>query len=373
MEENTNQSLSEASTEVAKEVTDELSAGELIKLQAGISKNIIESLEGKRYDGESVNYRRWVRAVFSALGSIGFNNIESRVKDDLCETIPEEAWNLIVSKSDRSFIHRVVTDTLTPTTVDIVERADMNGVLLIRRFYKLWGAPSLANTITALNDLLNTRVARHDDPSPAFKKVERLFNDFFPDSGDNMKIAVLFKILDDIKYKTVLDTLEQKDTMPTYIELKDSLLTFFYRKQAEYKAFMADKSKQNYNGANTRAFNTMEIQNQGSIAAKRKRFCKKCKEWTTEHSTFNCPNTRGTNIQFRREHNVNHGTGKYIRRMPLHASGRGSKREDKKHIKCFQCGRYGHYSSECKSGSSMQPSSAGVKENPSAITFGDDN
>ena len=38
---------------------------------------------------------------------------------------------------------------------------------------------------------MNLKVLRHDNPTPAFKRVETIFADFFPDAGENMKLAVL--------------------------------------------------------------------------------------------------------------------------------------------------------------------------------------
>lgn len=360
----------EPPTGEAAQVTDGLTASERLKLQSGIAKNIVESLEGNRYDGKSSTYRRWARAVLSALGSVGFDDLEATIKDDSIENLSEEEWDNYYTRDDRNFIHRVVTDTLTPTTVDIVERNDLNGVLLVRHFYKLWGSPSLANTITALTELLNIKVPKHADPSPSFKKVERIFQDFFPDSGDNMKIAVLLKILDDVKYRSVLDSLEQKDAMPSYQELKDSLLSFFYRKQAEHAAQIFERPR-NLAKSGEKAFIASESKNQGTIASKRTRLCKICKQFTTDHSTFNCPHARQRNAKRQGEGPDGDRGGKASRgagpgRNP--AAGRNAKA----HIRCFNCNKLGHYASECKAGPSIAKPSAGGTNSTPAVSFEED-
>ena len=59
----------------------------------------------------------------------------------------------------------------------------------------------------------------HENPAPAFSAIERILRDYFPDSGTNMKIALVFMTLSETKYKSILDTLNDQADMPSYINL----------------------------------------------------------------------------------------------------------------------------------------------------------
>ena len=62
------------------------------------------------------------------------------------------------------------------------------------------------------------KVKEHENPTSAFKKLENIFDNFFEDV-QQVKTAWLFYILNEEKYKAVLDTLEQYDQAPSYATL----------------------------------------------------------------------------------------------------------------------------------------------------------
>ena len=78
----------------------------------------------------------------------------------------------------------------------IVTNAEENGVISLHGLYKLWGSQTIANSITAFNNILSLHVEKHEDPSPTFQKLEKLMSDFFSDLSDNIKTAILLRTVD---------------------------------------------------------------------------------------------------------------------------------------------------------------------------------
>ena len=65
------------------------------------------------------------------------------------------------------------------------------------------------------------------NPAPAFTAVERILRDYFPDSGTNMKIALVFMTLNEAKYKSILDTLNDQADMTSASPRPFSLSFYF--------------------------------------------------------------------------------------------------------------------------------------------------
>ncbi|XRB22772.1 hypothetical protein RI054_32g126240 [Pseudoscourfieldia marina] len=148
--------------------------------------------EIRRAENETVGFK----AVVERLEEVGFYNIERDIKLENLEEIDEETWN-----------------------------EKKNGILLLHRLWKLHGAPNLANTISALTELLNIETTMHQDPAPNLPS-ERILTEFFPGTPDNMKIALLMRTVNTDKYRSILDSMKIPGmVIPTYLELKQSRTT----------------------------------------------------------------------------------------------------------------------------------------------------
>ena len=75
----------------------------------------------------------------------------------------------------------------------------------------------------------------HDNPAPVFRQIERILRVFFPDCGENIKIAILLNVLPERKYKSVVDTLETSQNRVGYSELKDMIIRYWMRQQSTYE------------------------------------------------------------------------------------------------------------------------------------------
>ena len=79
------------------------------------------------------------------------DGIEELVKSTENDNHSEEQWNETISQSDRQFIHQVITQTITPLQVDVIDNdKEKNGIKVLKHYFQLWGAPTLPNTIKAL-------------------------------------------------------------------------------------------------------------------------------------------------------------------------------------------------------------------------------
>ena len=55
-------------------------------------------------------------------------------------------------------------------------------------------------------------------------------------AGENMKLAVLLMVIDENKYRGILDSLELRADNPTYAQLKDQIIKHYMRRQSSYEA-----------------------------------------------------------------------------------------------------------------------------------------
>ncbi|XRB13734.1 CCHC-type domain-containing protein [Pseudoscourfieldia marina] len=117
------------------------------------------------YDGGFKNYRNWFRATISMLTTMKFINLENLVKGVAIDPYDIEDWDEYFTQDDREFVYDVVTNTVTQVQLDIIERADRNGILLLIHYFRKWGSPNLPNSIKALSDVLTMKVGKHQDPS----------------------------------------------------------------------------------------------------------------------------------------------------------------------------------------------------------------
>lgn len=284
-------------------ITRNMRSGELLKLQRETSKAILshliydmeekESEATVRYEGDSAAYRLWERAVISATEGIDYDNLERIIKYDEIDEYGDEDWNLWYTPKDRRFLYRVLMDTLSPAAKDIVERQDKNGILVFRFFFKRWGTPSISNSISALQELMSIKLPTHDNPAPIFRQIERIVRVFFPDCGENIKIAILLNVLPERKYKSVVDTLETSQNRVGYSELKDMIIRYWMRQQSTYEG----KAKGNASayGADT-----------GRVSRNRPRWCPTCNDHVTDHN----PSDHKYHKQMKKQHK-NHYTYVY--------------------------------------------------------------
>ena len=172
---------------------------------------ILNALDKKKYDGQQKQYRRWFKAVVEQLEEVGFYNIERDIKLENLEEIDEETWVQYYSVPDRRYIYTAVKATLSQAANDAYENEKKNGILLLHRLWKLHGAPNLANTISALTELLNIETTMHQDPAPNLQSLERILTEFFPGTPDNMKIALLMTRTTNVTWAGVEEEVDDDD------------------------------------------------------------------------------------------------------------------------------------------------------------------
>ncbi|XRB18905.1 hypothetical protein RI054_19g87510 [Pseudoscourfieldia marina] len=183
--------------------------------------------------------RRWFKAVVEQLEEVGFYNIERDIKLENLEEIDEETWVQYYSVPDRRYIYTAVKATLSQAANDAYENEKKNGILLLHRLWKLHGAPNLANTISALTELLNIETTMHQDPAPNLQSLERILTEFFPGTPDNMKIALLMRTVNTDKYRSILDSMKIPGmVIPTYLELKQAVQNHYATDRAEHEQKM---------------------------------------------------------------------------------------------------------------------------------------
>ncbi|XRB17285.1 hypothetical protein RI054_15g71300 [Pseudoscourfieldia marina] len=206
---------------------------------SGTTDAILNALDKKKYDGQQKQYRRWFKAVVEQLEEVGFYNIERDIKLENLEEIDEETWVQYYSVPDRRYIYTAVKATLSQAANDAYENEKKNGILLLHRLWKLHGAPNLANTISALTELLNIETTMHQDPAPNLQSLERILTEFFPGTPDNMKIALLMRTVNTDKYRSILDSMKIPGmVIPTYLELKQAVQNHYATDRAEHEQKM---------------------------------------------------------------------------------------------------------------------------------------
>ena len=168
------------------------------KLQHQLKTNILSTAGYKtdeRYDGTRANYRKWIRSVGLNFLDIGFVDAYDDATTEGIEESTEEQWSTFYSVQDRRFMANVLISTLTVNAAEEVNSNSTgeNGILILNYFYKLWGSPSLSNNINALNELFTLKVPPSENPIKHFKQLDELLTDFFPNTDDSMKQAILFR------------------------------------------------------------------------------------------------------------------------------------------------------------------------------------
>lgn len=328
---------------------------------------ILNALDKKKYDGQQKQYRRWFKAVVEQLEEVGFYNIERDIKLENLEEIDEETWVQYYSVPDRRYIYTAVKATLSQAANDAYENEKKNGILLLHRLWKLHGAPNLANTISALTELLNIETTMHQDPAPNLQSLERILTEFFPGTPDNMKIALLMRTVNTDKYRSILDSMKIPGmVMPTYLELKQAVQNHYATDRAEHEQKMKGgkrKAQQEENRTPKPKISphaalatavAAEVQktltknatalatNEGLPQLKRPQLCNNCGQITIEHTTSTCPNPRPGGGRGRGGRGAAGGRGR--------GYGRGYTQYgqiDIKDVECFKCGQLGHYANKC--------------------------
>ncbi|XRB24249.1 hypothetical protein RI054_37g141050 [Pseudoscourfieldia marina] len=173
-------------------ITDSWAVTKRLKTAESLIKAVKDRLtENKAYEGDNKGYRNYFRTTLSILSKTGLQHLEHNIKNMPEEPLSEEQWEALYSRNDLQLIYDIVLATVAVPAHNIVTNATENGVISLHGLYKLWGSQTIANSITAFNDILSLHVEKHKDPSPTFQKLEELLSDFFPDLSDNIKTAIL--------------------------------------------------------------------------------------------------------------------------------------------------------------------------------------
>ena len=281
------------------DVTRKMKINDKVTLQHRLATAMRKSMGGdkedseERYDGQNVAgaYRRWERAALQTGAALSMGSLDDVMRNPAVKKWKEDTWNSVYSKTDREFLYEVLMDTLTRHARDTSERTDKNGVLLMRFYYELWGSASISNSMLALHELTTTRVAKHDDPAPTIRQVERIYADFFPDMLDeNIKKANLMLIIDRNKYASVFAYAEAQKSPPTYDELKDKVIKHFLRERSMFQTKQqngdraprpqAHVTNPPSGGTPATAGNSSkkQLEDEGERKLTRKRYCKWCKK-----------------------------------------------------------------------------------------------
>ncbi|XRB20969.1 hypothetical protein RI054_26g108180 [Pseudoscourfieldia marina] len=106
-----------------------------------------------------------------------------------------------------------------------------------------------------------------------------------------MKLAVLLMVIDETKYKGILDGLELREENPTYTQLKDQIVKHYMRRQSSYNAQKERQAAQRpqVHQAGPDEKQRTEKGDRGQPRPKRKVHCKHCKAWVM-HKEENCWN-----------------------------------------------------------------------------------
>ncbi|XRB11025.1 retrovirus-related Pol polyprotein from transposon [Pseudoscourfieldia marina] len=299
-------------------ITENMSTADYLKVSSTFSDRICKSLKEEhdddgKYDGDSLGYRRWYRAVIGEVKALRFEHIDYFVQHKESLDLDEEDWDNAFSKRDRELLYTAVQGTLSAEAVDDSERDDANGVLLLKYFFDLWGAPNLSNTITNLQYLFTIKCPRMENPTPHFKSIERILRDYFPDCGNTMKVAILLLSLDNSYYRSIFDTIENKSVadMPSYQEIKDSILRYYRRRKATKRKEKEPDEKHKGLATVPKKDKSRDYEkkkhNRGQPTGKRRRFCKHCRKWVL-HPPTNCwenPKNKHNNRDGKQKKNTN--------------------------------------------------------------------
>ena len=323
-------------------VTGHLSVDKRVQSQRNVSKTILEALSDKKYDGGRREYRKWSTASHESLKDLGFDGLKALAETEHARNLDADAWESEIYETDRRFIYNALRATLTDGARNLTQREDANGVLTLNYFWTLWAKQTLANTVNALSSLWNLKCSKHGNPAPHFKILEEIFAEHFTNL-EQIKLAMLYRIVDKDKYKSVLDGVEATGTIPTYSELKDKLESYYMRTKAEWESekeaagaggsgLKRNQHKQNQHKnqqiQKEQAFNTTAAnanknkekeQDTGQQNLKNKKYCKYCKRMVANHTSSNC--------YFNPENKT--------------------QKEKRTKTVCFICGETGHMANQC--------------------------
>ena len=221
-------------------VTDGWALTKRQKAQESIEKAVKQRVGGE-YDGEQRGYRAWHRAIYGQFKRAGLEGLEENVALATTGTAPVtlEDWDKFYSSSDRQFCYDCVLGTTKPSAHAQLQRTDENGILSLNYLHETWAKPTVANCISAFADIIRLKVLKHEDPSDTFVKLDEYFEDYFPDTGNNMKVALLLRTIDGGKYRAIIDTATRAVT-PSYDQLKRDIINHYKVKRAEWQASQGD-------------------------------------------------------------------------------------------------------------------------------------
>ena len=108
-------------------ITENMSTADYLKVTSTFSDRICKSLKEEhdddgKYDGDSLGYRRWYRAVIGEVKALRFEHIDYFVQHKESLDLDEEEWDLAYSKRDRELLYTAVQGTLSAEAVDDSER-----------------------------------------------------------------------------------------------------------------------------------------------------------------------------------------------------------------------------------------------------------
>ena len=108
-------------------ITENMPTADYLKVSSTFSDRICKSLKEEhdddgKYDGDSLGYRRWYRAVIGEVKALRFEHIDYFVQHKESLDLDEEDWDLAFSKRDRELLYTAVQGTLSAEAVDDSER-----------------------------------------------------------------------------------------------------------------------------------------------------------------------------------------------------------------------------------------------------------
>ncbi|XRB16567.1 hypothetical protein RI054_13g64110 [Pseudoscourfieldia marina] len=146
-------------------ITDSWAVTKRLKTAESLIKAVKDRLtENKAYEGDNKGYRNYFRTTLSILSKTGLQHLEHNIKNMPEEPLSEEQWEALYSRNDLQLIYDIVLATVAVPAHNIVTNAAENGVISLHGLYKLWGSQTIANSITAFNDILSLHVEKHIGP-----------------------------------------------------------------------------------------------------------------------------------------------------------------------------------------------------------------